>query len=99
MGKNQVVKVFARFVALPGGIGTLEELVEMMTWAQLNRHAKPILIADIGGFWRPLLLLFAHMNEKGFIRQGFELRYLVAEKIEDVVPMLRAAERKIAISS
>ena len=87
------------FVALPGGIGTLEELVEMMTWAQLNRHAKPILIADIGGFWRPLLVLFAHMNENGFIRQGFELRYLVAEKIEDVVPMLRAAERKIAISS
>jgi predicted Rossmann-fold nucleotide-binding protein len=66
-------------------------------WAQLNRHAKPILIADIGGYWRPLLLLFAHMNEKGLIRQGFELRYLVAEKIEHVVPMLRAAERKIAI--
>ena len=43
------------FVALPGGIGTLEELVEQMTWAQLERHAKPILIADINGFWRPLL--------------------------------------------
>ena len=43
------------FVALPGGVGTLEELVEQMTWAQLNRHTKPILIADIGGFWRPLL--------------------------------------------
>ncbi len=43
------------FVALPGGIGTLEELVEQMTWAQLDRHAKPILIADVNGFWRPLL--------------------------------------------
>ena len=84
------------FVALPGGIGTLEELVEQMTWAQLDRHAKPILIADIGGFWRPLLALFAHMNGEGFIRGGFELRYLVAEKIEDVVPMLRAAERRTA---
>ena len=41
------------FVALPGGVGTLEELVEQLTWAQLNRHMKPILIADIGGFWRP----------------------------------------------
>jgi uncharacterized protein (TIGR00730 family) len=66
------------FVALPGGVGTLEELVEVMTWAQLDRHAKPILIADIGGFWRPLLSLFAHMRNEGFIR--YELRYLVAEK-------------------
>ena len=87
------------FVALPGGIGTLEELVEQMTWAQLNRHAKPILVADIGGFWRPLLALFAHMNQRGFIRQGFELRYLVAEKIDDVVPMLRAAEARTALST
>jgi hypothetical protein len=85
------------FVALPGGIGTLEELVEQLTWAQLNRHRKPILIADIGGFWRPLLALIAHMRIEGFIREGFEARYLVAERIEDVLPMLRAAaERRIA---
>ena len=82
------------FVALPGGVGTLEELVEQMTWAQLERHRKPILIADLHGFWRPLLALFAHMNNAGFIRRGLELRYLVAEKIEDVVPMLRAAAGK-----
>jgi uncharacterized protein (TIGR00730 family) len=79
------------FIALPGGVGTVEELVEQLTWAQLNRHAKPILIADIGGFWRPLLALLAHMRIEGFIREGFEARYLVAEKIEDVLPMLRAA--------
>jgi uncharacterized protein (TIGR00730 family) len=84
------------FVALPGGIGTLEELVEQMTWAQLGRHKKPILIADVGGFWRPLLALIAHMNDAGFIRRGFELRYQVAEKIGDVVPMLRAAAEKRA---
>jgi hypothetical protein len=85
------------FVALPGGIGTLEELVEQLTWAQLNRHMKPILIADIGGFWRPLLALIAHMRIEGFIREGFETRYLVAERIEDVLPMLRAAaERRMA---
>jgi hypothetical protein len=85
------------FIALPGGIGTLEELVEQLTWAQLNRHMKPILIADIGGFWRPLLALLAHMRTEGFIREGFEARYLVAERIEDVLPMLRAAaERRTA---
>jgi uncharacterized protein (TIGR00730 family) len=79
------------FIALPGGVGTLEELVEQMTWAQLNRHAKPILIANIGGFWRPLLALIAHMHIEGFIREGFDMRYLVAERIEDALPMLRAA--------
>lgn len=81
------------FVALPGGVGTLEELVEQLTWVQLGRHGKPVLIADVGGFWRPLLSLFAHMREHGFIRQEFEVRYLVSEKISDVVPMLlKAAE-------
>jgi uncharacterized protein (TIGR00730 family) len=85
------------FIALPGGVGTLEELVEQLTWAQLNRHTKPILLADVGGFWRPLLALFAHMHIEGFIREGFEARYLVAERIEDVLPMLRAAaERRSA---
>jgi len=92
--------MFARadaFVALPGGIGTLEELVEMLTWAQLDRHSKPVLIANINGFWRPLLSLFAHMRNEGFIRDGLELRYLVAEKVEDIVPMLRAAADRRAI--
>ncbi len=87
------------FVALPGGVGTVEELVEQMTWAQLERHAKPVLIANIAGFWRPLLALFAHMNNQGFIRHGFELRYLVAEKVEDIVPMLRAAAERQRIDS
>jgi uncharacterized protein (TIGR00730 family) len=79
------------FVALPGGIGTLEELVEQMTWVQLERHNKPVLIADVGGFWRPLLDLLAHMRETGFITSGSDTRYLVAERIEDVLPMLSRA--------
>jgi hypothetical protein len=87
------------FVALPGGVGTLEELVEQLTWLQLQRHAKPVLIADIAGFWRPLLSLFAHMREQGFIRSGFELRYLVAEKIVDILPMLQAAAAKTGETS
>jgi uncharacterized protein (TIGR00730 family) len=79
------------FVALPGGIGTLEELVEQLTWVQLERHTKPVVIADIGGFWQPLLDLFAHMRERRFIQASFEIRYLVAERIEDVVPMIETA--------
>jgi len=82
------------FVALPGGIGTLEELVEQMTWAQLGRHTKPILLLDLGHFWKPLLVLFAHMREHGFIRPGLELSYMVAERVEDVIPMLEDAARR-----
>ena len=79
------------FVALPGGIGTLEELVEQMTWAQLGQHRKPILLLSIGGFWTPLLDLLDHMASEQFIRPGLELSYLVAEDVRQVMPMLREA--------
>ncbi len=79
------------FIALPGGIGTLEELVEIMTWAQLGQHKKPVLIANINGFWDPLVVLLRHMADEGFIRNGFEVSYLVADRVEDIVPKLRAA--------
>jgi uncharacterized protein (TIGR00730 family) len=87
------------FVALPGGIGTLEELVEQMTWAQLGRHTKPILMLSTNGFWKPLLTLVAHMREQGFIRPGLELNYLVAERVEEVIPMLEASARRIGLSA
>src|SRR5437763_7692347 len=70
------------FVALPGGIGTLEELVEQMTWAQLGRHRKPILIANISEFWEPLCALLAHMQRLDFVHT-FNL--LVAEAPEEIL--------------
>lgn len=79
------------FVALPGGIGTLEELVEMLTWVQLGRHAKPVLIANVGGFWDPLLALLEHMTNEGFLSTAFVVRYLVARRVEEILPMLEAA--------
>ncbi|MGD9658576.1 MAG: TIGR00730 family Rossman fold protein [Methylocystis sp.] len=81
------------FVALPGGVGTLEELTEQLTWIQLGRHTKPLVIADIAGFWRPLLSLFAHMHNEQFIGEGYDVRYLVAERVEDILPMIFAAAR------
>ena len=83
------------FVALPGGVGTLEELVEQITWAQLGRHKKPILLASIAGFWDPLCRLLDHMKELQFIREGLAFDLLVAERIEDVLPMLLKAARDI----
>jgi uncharacterized protein (TIGR00730 family) len=79
------------FVALPGGIGTLEELVEQLTWAQLGRHKKPILIANLNGFFDGLLAVFDHMNVAGFIHTGTRLSYLVTDDVEAILPMLTAA--------
>jgi uncharacterized protein (TIGR00730 family) len=79
------------FVALPGGIGTLEELVEQMTWQQLGRHTKPVLLANIDGFWEPLLALLAHMRATEFIRAGLAVNILKAERVEEILPRLRAA--------
>jgi len=84
------------FVALPGGIGTLEEVVEQLTWAQLGRHKKPILIANIDGYWDPLLTLLAHMREQEFVPQALRVNFLVADRVEDILPKLRAAARGVA---
>jgi uncharacterized protein (TIGR00730 family) len=87
------------FVALPGGVGTLEELVEQLTWAQLGRHKKPILMLNQNRFWNPLLDLFAHMRLHAFIRPDIEVRYLVAERVEDVLPMLESAVERTGKTS
>jgi uncharacterized protein (TIGR00730 family) len=79
------------FVALPGGVGTLEELVEILTWQQLGRHAKPILLANVDGFWEPLMALLAHMRAAQFIRPNLEVDLLEADRVEDILPRLRAA--------
>ncbi len=79
------------FVALPGGIGTLEELVEQLTWQQLGRHSKPVLLANIDGFWEPLLALLAHMRATEFIRPSLAVEILKAERVEDILSRLGAA--------
>src|SRR5271156_4010309 len=83
------------FVALPGGIGTLEEVVEQLTWAQLGRHKKPILFANINGYWNPLLALIAHMRDLEFMPGAMRVNFLVADGVEDILPMLREAARGV----
>lgn len=91
-------KMFERsdaFVTLPGGIGTLEEIVEIMTWAQLGRHEKPMVFADIGGFWKPMLDLVSHMRDQGFIHRAHLVQPLVISDVEQIVPaILERAEEK-----
>jgi len=89
--KREMFERADAFVALPGGIGTLEELVEQLTWAQLGRHKKPILIANIDGFWDQLCALLDHMRALEFVRAGLSVDLLVAMHVEDILPKLTAA--------
>jgi uncharacterized protein (TIGR00730 family) len=87
------------FVALPGGIGTLEELVEQLTWQQLGRHSKPVLLANIDGFWEPFIALLTHMRATEFIRPTLTVDILKAERVADILPRLRAAAARVSESS
>ena len=90
--KHSMFEKSDAFVALPGGIGTLEEIVEIMTWAQLGRHRKPIVFANIEGFWDPMLKLMDHMTSEGFIHTSHLVKPLVVDNAVDIVPTLLAAE-------
>jgi len=76
-------------IALPGGFGTLEELFEMLTWAQLGLHKKPIAILNINGFYDSLLELLQTMTEKGLLKEVNQKMLLVSEDIEDLLNQMK----------
>ena len=76
------------FVALPGGIGTVEEIVEIMTWAQLGHHRKPIVFVNVQGFWDPMMNLLDHMRAEGFVHTAHLVKPLVINRAEAVVAAL-----------
>src|SRR6478736_3532558 len=84
------------FVALPGGIGTLEEIVEIMTWAQLGRHEKPMVFANINGFWDPMMELLRHMTGEGFVHTAHRVQPLVIDDISEIIPGIMAQAAEIA---
>ena len=86
--KHKMFEKSDAFVALPGGIGTVEEIVEIMTWAQLGHHRKPIVFANVDGFWNPMLELLDHMRAEGFIHTGHLVRPLVVDDPHRIVPAI-----------
>lgn len=90
--KTKMFELSDAFVALPGGIGTLEEIVEIMTWAQLGRHANPIVFANVNGFWNPMVDLMAHMAESGFIHTSKLLKPIIVNEPDKIVSRILAAE-------
>jgi uncharacterized protein (TIGR00730 family) len=97
--KQKMFDLADAFVALPGGVGTLEELVEQLTWVQLGRHRKPVLIANIENFWEPLRALFDHMRKLKFIRGDLGFDLLVADTVDDILPTLRKAAEAVPESA
>ncbi|CAD7800544.1 LOG family protein YvdD [Chryseobacterium aquaeductus] len=76
-------------IALPGGFGTLEELFEMITWAQLGLHKKPIAILNIDGFYDNLIKLVQTMVDKGFLKQINQEMLLVSDNIEELLEKMK----------
>ncbi|CAG0974922.1 MAG: TIGR00730 family Rossman fold protein [Rhizobiaceae bacterium] len=86
--KHRMFEESDAFVALPGGIGTVEEIIEIMTWAQLGHHRKPIVFANVDGFWNPMLDLLDHMRSEGFIHTSHLVKPIVVAEAEQVVPTI-----------
>jgi len=89
--KHKMFEKSDAFVALPGGIGTVEEIVEVMTWAQLGHHRKPIVFANVKGFWNPMLALIYHMSSEGFIHTAQRVKPLVVNDPEAIVAAIMVA--------
>ena len=87
--KRMMVDRSDGFVILPGGLGTLDETFEILTWKQLGLHDKPIVVCNIGGYWDPLQAMIDHMIDKGFARPTHKRMYTVVDTVDAVLPALR----------
>jgi uncharacterized protein (TIGR00730 family) len=77
------------FAILPGGIGTLEELVELLSWRRLGLHAKPIAFLNLQGFWDPLFALFQHILDQQLVPPEFSQTWVSVDRVEALLPALR----------
>lgn len=93
--KRQMAELADAFAILPGGLGTLEEMLEVITWKQLGLHDKPIFIIDVEGYWTPLLRLFDHAIDEGFAGRDARGLYRVLKRVEDLAAAMREAPQPI----
>jgi len=88
--KSMMAEIADAFVAMPGGFGTLDELFEIITWAQLGFHKKPIALLNVGGYFDPLLTFIAHMATEGFIKPEHRDALLVKSEVDGLLDALLA---------
>jgi hypothetical protein len=81
------------FAVLPGGIGTLEEIVELLSWKRLNLHEKPVVFLNIQGFWDPLFELFHHTIRARLTPDSFARAWVSVDRAEDMLPAFRKAAK------
>jgi uncharacterized protein (TIGR00730 family) len=86
--KARMADLADAFVALPGGMGTLDEMFEMLTWGQLGLHAKPCAFHDVGGYYAPLLALLDRLVESGFLRPDHRAMAIVEDDPERLLDRL-----------
>ena len=86
--KARMAELADAFVALPGGFGTLDELLEQLTWSQLGLHDRPVGLLDVEGYWRPLIALARHATEEGFVRESDLRSIAVADDAEALLDRL-----------
>lgn len=91
--KARMAELADAFIALPGGFGTLDELFEILTWAQIGLHAKPIGLLDVGGFFGPLLSYLDHAVAQGFIQPRHRALLHVATDAPALLSTLEAHEQ------
>ena len=92
--KAKMAELADAFVALPGGMGTLEELSEILTWAQLGLHAKPSGLLDVEGYYRPLVAFFDHAVAQGFLRPEHRRLLLVGDDIDALLGAFDGTSRQ-----
>jgi uncharacterized protein (TIGR00730 family) len=94
--KEHMHRLSDAFVILPGGIGTLEEVMEALTWAQLGLHKKPIVFVNTKGFWNPLFELFSQVATQNFARYGLLDLYKIVDRPEDAMEAIHNYQRLAA---
>ena len=93
--KAEMAKRADAFVVLPGGFGTLEELLEQLTLRLLRLHDKPIVLVDVDGYWQPLLALFEHLYERGAARPESRAGYAVVTSASEALAALDAGAAEL----
>jgi uncharacterized protein (TIGR00730 family) len=89
--KQKMFELADAFAVLPGGLGTIEEAMEMITWRQLELHDKPIFLIDVAGYWAPLVAVFEHAIAQGFAREDARALFRLLPLVEDLLPALAEA--------
>lgn len=89
--KQRMFELADGFVILPGGLGTIDEMIEMITWRQLHLHDKPVVVVDLQGYWHALMGLVDHIVAEGFARPQVKQLFSVVAEVNQVFAALAAA--------